>query len=269
MGNHAWLERLHENVAGVRRTMQAACARAGRDEQSVRMVAVTKYVGPPVIRALLNLGLTDFGESRVQQLAARAGELGARLDGWPWADDAARPAPESPATAATSAPRWHLIGHLQRNKVKAALEYTRVMHSLDSGRLALEIQRVADVLDARVDALIEVNLAGEASKTGVAPADLPDVLGALPGCPRICLRGLMAMTPLDPVPEQARPYFAAARELLDRLRSEGAVGPQCVHLSMGMSQDYAVAIEEGATLVRVGSALFEGLELPPAGAGSV
>lgn len=247
-------ERLQENVAGVRQAIADACARAGRDADGVTLVAVTKYVDLPVIQALLAAGVADIGENRVQQLTARAEELGALTGDWPGPapggrPDAARPAPR---------PRWHMVGHLQRNKVKALLPHSSIVHSLDSARLAAEIERVAARLDTPVDALIEINVTGEASKFGVRPAELEAHIAALRPHSHVRLRGLMTMAPFDPDPEHARPHFARLRQLLERLRATGTVGPDCVHLSMGMSQDYAVAVEEGATLVRVGSALYEG-----------
>ena len=144
-------------------------------------------------------------------------------------------------------------------KLRALLPHARILHSLDSERLALTVQEHAERLDARVDVLIEVNVAGEATKTGVPPDSLMPVLNAVARCPRLGLRGLMTMTPYDSDAEASRPYFRRLRELLDDLRARGDVGPDCVHLSMGMSQDYVVAVAEGATFVRVGAALFEGL----------
>jgi pyridoxal phosphate enzyme (YggS family) len=245
-------QRLERNLGRVRQSISDACQRAGRDPRSVCLLAVTKYVGPPVLQALLAAGLTEFGENRVQQLVARAEQLGCRPEGWP-------EPPRLANQAAPTAPRWHMIGHLQRNKVKTLLPYARILHSLDSERLAAEVQAVAERLNAGVDAFIEVNLAGEASKTGVPPEQLEGLAAAVRPHARIRWRGLMTMTPLDPDPEHARPYFARLRRLLEGLRGRGAVSDECVHLSMGMSQDYAVAVEEGATFVRIGSALFDSL----------
>jgi hypothetical protein len=246
-----WQRRLCDNVARVRQNIADACRRAGRAPHAVRLVGVTKYVSPAVLRGLLAAGLIDLGENHVQQLVTRAQECGpARLD-WPDAD--------SDANAAPPLPRWHMLGHLQRNKVKLLLPHARILHSLDSERLALTLQEQAELLDARVDVLIEVNVAGEATKTGVPPASVRPLLNAVARCPRLDLRGLMTMTPYDSDAEASRPYFRRLRELLDNLRARGDVRPDCVHLSMGMSQDYVVAVEEGATFVRVGAALFEGL----------
>lgn len=243
-----WQQQLRDNLARVRDTIAHAAQRRGRDPATVRLVAVTKYVAPAVLRELLQAGVADIGESHVQQLVARARDCPPpRLD-WP---DSAEPA--------EAGARWHMIGHLQRNKVKALLPYARIIHSLDSLRLAQALEGEAAAVGARVDVLIEVNLAGEASKTGLAPAAVSPLVEAVATCPHLRLRGLMTMAPYDPDAEAARPCFVRLRELLEHYRSSGLVGPQCVHLSMGMSQDYAVAVEEGATLVRVGSALFAGL----------
>ena len=241
---------LQANLAQVRQTVAQACQRAGRDPRTVTLVAVTKYMTPPAIRLLLAAGVSEIGESRAQQLVARTSELGASQDGW--LDPAQTPAPPASATAA---PHWHMVGHLQRNKVKLVLPHARILHSLDSERLAAEIDAVAAPLDLVVDAFLETNVSGETSKYGVAPADLEPLIAAIRRYSRIRLRGLMTMPPFDPDPQQTRPCFAMLRGLLEQLRARGAVGPECVHLSMGMSHDYAVAIEEGASFVRVGSAL--------------
>ena len=241
-------ERLRENLADVRTTIGEACRRAGRDPGDVRLVAVTKYVDLDTIRALLAAGVRDLGENRVQQLVSRAETLGA-----------AGLELLAPDSDAEHPPRWHMIGHLQRNKVKALLKHTRILHSLDSVRLTHEIEKQAEKLDLTVDALLEFNVAGEQAKSGAPLEDAGALAEAASHSPHIRLHGLMTMPPFDPDPEVARPYFVRLRELLERLQGTGVVGPDCVHLSMGMTIDYAVAIEEGATFVRIGSALFEGV----------
>ena len=252
MANPSLLAQLRENVARVRQSIVAACERIGRDPGSVNLVAVTKYVDLPVIEGLLAAGVCEIGENRVQQLIQRVEILGTRHDEWREPEQcAAYPHPPTP--------RWHMIGHLQRNKVKALLPHVRVIHSLDSARLAAEIDKIAEQLDTYVDAFLEINVSGEASKQGLSIDELPELVEALQKHLRIRLRGLMTMAPFDLEPERARPYFARLRQQLERLRDTGIVGSQCVHLSMGMSQDYAVAVEEGATFIRVGSALYEGL----------
>jgi pyridoxal phosphate enzyme (YggS family) len=247
-GSTDWRQQLRANLARVRSSIAEASQRRGRDPHTVRLVAVTKYVAPPVLREVLLAGVSDVGENHVQQLVARARECGPpRLD-WP---DLGEPA--------DARPRWHMIGHLQRNKVRPLLQYARIVHSLDSPRLAQAIEQQAAAFGARVDVLIEVNVAGEASKTGLSPDEVAPLVETVAVCSHLCLRGLMTMAPYDPDPEAARSCFVRLRELLGRFRCAKLVGPDCVHLSMGMSQDYAVAVEEGATLVRVGSALFDGL----------
>ncbi|MBI5865879.1 MAG: YggS family pyridoxal phosphate-dependent enzyme [Planctomycetes bacterium] len=235
---------ISDNLARVRGTIDAACASARRVPANVRLVAVTKSATLEAIRTLTELGVRDLGENRVQQLLQRTAEFGASL--------------ESLDTKASGGPPcWHMIGHLQRNKAKSVLGASRIIHSVDSRRLAEEILRQAEAGDADVDVLVEVNVSGEASKEGIAPPELGALVEFLQTARRLRLRGLMTMAPLELDPQQARPHFAALRELLESLRNSGAVPPECRELSMGMSNDYAVAIEEGATIVRVGSALFE------------
>lgn len=250
MNAAAWQTRLRENVARVRAEIAAACERSGRDPRHVHLVGVTKYVSVAVLRELVAAGVTDIGESRVQQLVARAEEVSAGCGDWP---------ADAPATADLR-PRWHLIGHLQRNKVKALLPHARIIHSLDSDRLAQALQQQAAALNVFVDVFIEVNVSGEETKDGLDPEAVPALVEQVRGLDRLRLRGLMTMAPYAPDPEHSRPYFARLRERLDRLRQRGIADEACHHLSMGMSQDYVVAVEEGATFLRVGSALFD--ELP-------
>jgi len=242
------IERLRGNLAGVRAGIAEVCGRCGRDPADVRMVAVTKYSDLETIRALLAEGVRDLGENRVQQLASRAEALGAA--------DLGLLAAESDSGGP---PRWHMIGHLQRNKVKVLLKHSRILHSLDSVRLAREVEKQAAQLAMTVDALLEVNVAGEEAKSGAPFGEVVAMAAAVSECPHIRLHGLMTMPPFDPDPEAARPHFVRLRELLAQLRGGGVVGSDCVHLSMGMTIDYRVAIEEGATFVRIGSALFEGV----------
>lgn len=244
------IDTLRRNLDALRATIAQAARRAGRDPAEITLVAVTKYAPESAIPALMQLGLRDFGESRVQALVARAERFGAAI---------ASPAPGPPApTSSGPLPRWHLIGHLQRNKVRALVPVARVLHSLDSLRLARELQSECERIGADVEAFVEVNIAGEASKGGLAPADLPPLLDELAALPNIRTLGLMTMAPYADDPELARPHFRRLRALQDECRAAGLGGPHFAQLSMGMSGDYAVAIEEGATFVRVGSALFEG-----------
>lgn len=239
-------QQITDNLARVRERIAAATTRAGRSAGDVGLVAVTKYVGPAAMRALLDAGCLDLGESRVQQLRQRVPLLG----GDPIALD---DAPAGPA------PRWHMVGHLQRNKVKDLLPDVRIVHSLDSIRLADQVEKLAAEHGVVVEVLVEVNVAGEASKSGVPLADLEPLVSHAASLSHLRVRGLMTMAPYEDDPERTRPHFARLAAELARLRERGLVETGCRHLSMGMSNDYAVAVEEGATLVRIGSALFEGV----------
>ena len=238
-------KKLADNLQRVGDNIAAAAERAGRNPADVLLVAVTKAADIDDLKTLIDLGVADLGENRVQQLVGRAEAVAAWL---------ARRRKEAPPP-----PRWHMIGHLQRNKVKALLNHARILHSLDSTRLAQEIEKQAGKLDLTLDAFLEFNVAGELAKSGAPLEQAGPLAEAAARCRHIRVHGLMTMPPFDPDPEAARPYFAQLRELLEKLQRDGAVGPECVHLSMGMTIDYAVAVEEGATFVRIGSALFEGV----------
>lgn len=219
-----------ERFAEIRGRMAAAAARAGRAADEIELVAVSKKQPAEVLReAVEEAGQTLFGESRLQEARAKQPELPGRL-------------------------RWHFIGHLQKNKIRAALPHFELFHGLDSLDLAQQFQRIAAEEGMRPRVLLEVNVAGEASKFGFQPAALSRQIEELLQLDRLTIEGLMCIPPLTPQPEQARRYFVALRELRDRLQAEARIGlPQ---LSMGMSGDFEVAIEEGATSVRVGTALF-------------
>jgi len=238
---------LDDNLTRLGHNVATACEKSGRDPADVRLVAVTKYTDLETIRALLTADVLDLGESRVQQLTDRIDILGARPAGL---DDGDEPHP-------WSHPRWHMIGHLQRNKVRKLIPHVRILHSLDSPRLADEVQLRAAEAQCDIDCFLEVNVSGEAAKHGVTPADLPALVEHVGAQSNLRLRGLMTMPPATPDPEASRPHFARLRELLGTIRDAGMAPSDCNQLSMGMSNDYAVAVEEGATVIRVGSALFE------------
>lgn len=243
----AEISRLEENLAGVQAEIRAACARAGRDPGTVELLAVVKSVDPPVVRLLARRGVLDVGESTVQGANRKSSRL-----------------------ADLPALRWHLVGHLQRNKARKAVQLFSAIHSLDSQRLARKLEEeIADLEggaagEPRPRIYVEVNIAREPQKSGVEPEGVAELLAALRGLPRVARRvaGLMAIAPQCGDPQAARPHFRRLREVRDRLRGSGLLPPDA-GLSMGMSADYTVAVEEGATLVRVGTRLFEGLGILP------
>lgn len=232
----AFPERIRANLAAVRERMARAAERAGRDPAGVKLLVVTKSASAEEVAALPACGVGEAGESRVQDAQAKARALG----------------------AAAGALRWQLIGHLQTNKARKALEVFSGMHSLDSARLAaaLEKELAARRPDAAFPVYIEVNTTGEDAKTGASGEELRAILEKLRQCPHLDPVGLMTMGPLGGGPEAARKCFRRLRETLAELRAAGQVPAGCSGLSMGMSGDFEAAIEEGATVVRVGSAIF-------------
>ena len=235
------------NYHAVQARIAAACHRAGRDPASVTLVAVTKYAQLDWVRPLVALGGVELGESRPQQLIQRAQELDA-----PLSDQL--PIPRSPI-------HWHLIGNLQRNKVRAVLPHLTVLHAADSLRLLEAVDRIAGELDLRPRLLIEVNLSGEEVKHGFEADELLTAWNEIAQFKQIQIEGLMTMAAYSSDPEHARPAFRRLRELREELRarSDEKMATQLKHLSMGMTGDFEVAIEEGATFVRIGSALWDGL----------
>jgi PLP dependent protein len=236
--------RLQGNLADVRRRIEAACARCGRPAGSVTLVAVTKYADLAWVRGLLALGETQLGENRPQQLEDRAAALGA-------------------GSQSAGEPAWHLIGHLQRNKIRKMLPIVRLIHSLDTVKVVEAVDRIAGEMALRPRVLLEVNVSGEASKDGFTPESLTADWSRLCELRHVELAGLMTMAPYAEMSEAARPVFRRLRELRDVLAAAPASrerGLTLEELSMGMTGDFEVAIEEGATLVRIGSALWEGLD---------
>ncbi len=213
----------------VQRRIAAACGRCGRDPETVQLLAVSKTVAPEAVRALYDCGQRIFGESRIQEAVQKI--------------------PLCPGDI-----QWHMIGHLQTNKVAAAVRGFSVFHSLDSLRVIQALGSAAEIAGSRVQAYLQVNVSGESAKYGMAPADLPEALEVLSEIYSIEVAGLMTIPPFAPDPEAARPHFRALRELRDR--TEAACNCSLPGLSMGMTHDLEVAVEEGATCVRVGSALF-------------
>jgi pyridoxal phosphate enzyme (YggS family) len=224
------------NLATLRGRIEEAASRSGRHPASVTLVAVTKYVGCEVAAALIDAGCRELGESRPQELWEKADLLSDRRV------------------------HWHLVGHLQRNKVRRTVPLTTLIHSVDSERLMSEIDRVAAEQERSVRVLLEVNVSEDSAKHGFRPDELGPLLAKLPGFQQLEVCGLMAMASLEGGPDTARRDFRRLRELRDHLRDNCPPAVRLEELSMGMSGDFEVAIEEGATIVRVGSALFEGIE---------
>ena len=220
------------NLSATRSRIADAARRAGRRPEDIRLVAVSKTFGADHVRAAWAAGQRDFGENKVQEALQKRD-----------------------ATADIGI-RWHLIGHLQSNKARRAAGAFAAIHSVDSVDLLRRIDEGAAAQQASPDVLIQVDLAAEATKFGAPEADVPAIARAAQACRAARLRGLMLLPPWFDDPERARPYFARLRGLGDRLAAEGIPREQLADLSMGMSHDFEVAIQEGATIVRIGTAIF-------------
>ena len=220
-----------ENLAEVERRVCAACERAGRPREEVTLIAVSKTKTVSMIEELLPGGTRDFGENKVQELCEKYEQLPKEI-------------------------RWHLIGHLQRNKVKYIVDKVSMIHSVDSLRLAEEISKEALKKNVTVSVLIEVNVAGEETKFGVAPSEVEELLRQVAVLPGIVVKGLMTIAPFVDNPEDNRRYFAALKQLSVDITKKNIDNITMNVLSMGMTGDYTVAIEEGASFVRVGTGIF-------------
>ena len=220
---------LPENLEAIQQRMAAACARAGRAPGTVTLIAVTKGQPPGAVAEAAKLGLTLFGENKVQEAKAKIPLCPGRL-------------------------HWHLVGHLQTNKCRDAVELFEMIQSVDSLHLAQEIDKRAEQAARTMPILLEVNAAGEASKFGYSPERLLSELSQINALPRLEIHGLMTVPPWSPNPEKVRPLFRQLRALKDQC--EQLLGAPLPRLSMGMTGDFEVAIEEGATMVRIGTALF-------------
>ena len=221
-----------ENIEQVRERIRATCFRCGRNPVDVTLVAVTKTFGADVIRAALAAGVSDFGENYVQELSEKRQQL------------------NDPAI------RWHFIGHLQSNKVKYIAEYIHLIHSVDNVRLAEELQKRAEKINRDIDILVEVHTTDEATKYGVPPEQTVELVKAISAFPRVRVQGLMTMGPFSDDPNDSRQSFRTVAELKKQIEREGIPGVSMRHVSMGMTHDFEVAIEEGATIVRIGTAIF-------------
>jgi pyridoxal phosphate enzyme (YggS family) len=220
-----------DRLAEVQRRMGEAALRAGRSPEDVRLVAVSKTQPVERVREAIAAGATALGENYVQELVRKREQIGDGVE-------------------------WHFIGHLQTNKVRHLAPFCALIHGVDSLRVAAEVSRRAGAVGRTQPVLIEVNLSGEAAKSGVGQEEALDLAREMVGLPSLELRGLMTMPPYPEDPEESRPYFVSLRALQEQLRRGGIPATACVELSMGMTADYEIAIEEGATLVRVGTAIF-------------
>ena len=224
---------LRERLAGIRGRIAASARRCNRSVEEINLVAVTKTHGLETMKSALALGLTDLGENRIQEAEPKILALG------------------------RNAARWHLVGHLQANKARRAVNLFDCIHSIDSASLAHRLDRLcADEGRAELPVLIQVDLAGEQTKAGVDESELDELAETIAGCDHLRLNGLMTLPPFFEDAERARPFFKRLRVLRDALRAKGCFGDHAGELSMGMTHDFEIAIEEGATMVRVGTALF-------------
>jgi pyridoxal phosphate enzyme (YggS family) len=223
------MDEIGHNLERVLARMAEAAKKSGRTPNEVELVAVSKTHPAEKIQAAAEAGQTLFGESRVQEARVKIPLLSSRL-------------------------RWHFIGHLQKNKIRPALPFFELFHGIDSCALAQEMQRIADENGSRPRVLLQVNVAGEASKHGFSPQELRHNIENLLSLGRLTIEGLMTIPPLAPQAEMSRHHFVALRELRDAMEREFSL--RMPHLSMGMSGDFEIAIEEGATLVRIGTAIF-------------
>ena len=222
---------ISDNLKRVREKMAEAASKVGRNSQDVQLVAVSKTVDVKRIKQAIEAGATILGENYVQEARKKIEELGQNV-------------------------RWDFIGHLQSNKVKHAVELFEMIHSVDRLSLAQEINKAAEKKNKQVRILVQVNISGEEAKSGIDPEGVISLVREIAFLPNLSLEGLMTMPPYFDDPEDARPYFVSLRKLRDKILIEGIEGVVLNELSIGMSGDFEVAIEEGSTLVRVGTAIF-------------
>lgn len=223
---------IKESIARVEERIAGACRRVGRRREDVKLIAVSKTVPPERIRQACEAGLRDFGENHVQEVQAKRSAL------------------------ADLTVTWHLVGHLQTNKARPARELFHWIHSVDSLRLAEKLDKAAVCASDRLPILLEVNLAGESTKSGARAEEVVELAERVSSLETLELRGLMVLPPFFEDPEQVRPFFRRLRELARTIESRNLPGVSVRELSMGMSHDFEVAIEEGATMVRIGTAIF-------------
>lgn len=224
-------EQIRERLVRVREQIARAAERAGRSAEDITLISVSKTFDSATVQQAVDAGARDLGENRVHEAVTKV-------------------------TMVKGNVRWHLIGHLQSNKARQAVETFDVIHTIDSSQLAERLDRVAGELARRPEVLVQVDLAREPTKTGADESELPAIIEALDSARHLEFRGLMTLPPFFDSPEQTRPYFRRLREILDGLNRARALEQRLTELSMGMSHDFEAAIEEGATMVRVGTAIF-------------
>jgi len=241
-----FMSKISDRLKQIRENIASACARADRNAGEVKMVVVTKTVPLASVKEVIELGYTELGENRVQRLKQLAGEVSELL---------------GEADGEGGGPRkvyWHMIGHLQRNKVKQVLKISSMIHSVDTLRLAEEINSAGGKLGMKPDIFLQVNCSGEPQKYGVPVGAATHLAEQFVTMENLRLVGLMTMAPLTRNKDVVRACFVRAKELFEEIKGEGLVGSEFSQLSMGMSQDYEIAVEEGATILRIGSAIFAG-----------
>jgi len=238
--------KIEDRIKRVQETVSSACARAGREPSDVKLVIVTKSADIDAVKTVIRLGFNHLGENRVQQLKKVASQVAEFMQQENGDADSLRQI------------HWHMIGHLQRNKVRQVLPIASLVHSVDTLRLAEEINAAGAKLDMRPRVLLQVNASHEPQKYGVPIGAATHLAEQIETLPNLQLIGLMTMAPLTRDKDMIRAAFVRARELFYEMRGEKIVGPQFTELSMGMSSDYEIAIEEGATILRIGSAIFAG-----------
>ncbi|WP_084295079.1 YggS family pyridoxal phosphate-dependent enzyme [Caldanaerobius polysaccharolyticus] len=219
------------NIEAIKSNIQRACKKAGRDPSEVTIMAVTKTIPVERIKEAIACGIKVIGENRVQELVKKYPLIGGDV-------------------------KWHMIGHLQVNKVKYIVDKVELIHSLDSVKLAQEIDKRAKAIGKRQNVLIEINIGGEDTKYGIKPEELGDFIKQIEGFENLCVQGLMTVAPIVTAPEDVRPYFKKMKQLYDELKDMKSRIIDARYLSMGMTSDYVVAVEEGANIVRIGTGIF-------------
>lgn len=222
---------ISDNIKTVREKIRLAARKAGRNPDDIKIVAVTKTVDMPVILHALNHGITDIGENRVQELLRKYEDMEGKAD-------------------------IHMVGRLQTNKVKYIIDKVRLIHSLDSMGLAAELQRHAEKADRDIEVLVQVNVSGEETKAGISPAEVPGFIDGLSGLGRIKMKGFMTIAPMAAGADEIREIFRNLYQIFIDSKRKNSNNISIEYLSMGMSNDYEIAVEEGANIVRLGSAIF-------------